>query len=157
MIYIHNQSEANLNVDETVFERSAFAALQYAEVQADADLSVIISDDAYIHELNLKFRKIDSPTDVLAFPSEETDIDTGRTYLGDVILSRTRAQAQAQAAGHALESELQLLVVHGVLHLLGYDHTDEESKGRMWTAQGEILESLGLPHEVISSLNTSVR
>jgi probable rRNA maturation factor len=156
MIYVHNQSEANLKVDETVLEQSAFAALQYVGVQADADLSIIISDDAYLHELNLKFREVDSPTDVLAFPSGEIDIDTGRKYLGDVILSCTRAQAQAQAAGHALESELQLLVVHGVLHLLGYDHTDEESKDRMWTAQGEILERLGLPHEVISSLNTSV-
>ena len=156
MIYVHNQSEANLDIDETVLEQSVFAALQYVGVQADADLSVIISDDAYLHELNIKFREVDSPTDVLAFPSGETDIDTGRTYLGDVILSCTRAQAQAQAAGHALESELQLLVVHGVLHLLGYDHTDEESKDRMWTAQGEILERLGLPHEVISSLNTSV-
>lgn len=156
MIYVHNQSEANRNVDETVLEKSAFAAMQYVGVQADADLSVIISDDAYLHELNLKFREVDSPTDVLAFPSGEIDIDTGRKYLGDVILSCTRAQAQAQAAGHALESELQLLVVHGVLHLLGYDHTDEESKDRMWTAQREILECLGLPHEVISSLNTSV-
>lgn len=156
MIYVHNQSEANLDIDETVLEQSVFAALQYVGVQADADLSVIISDDTYLHELNIKFREVDSPTDVLAFPSGEIDIDTGRKYLGDVILSCTRAQAQAQAAGHALESELQLLVVHGVLHLLGYDHTDEESKDRMWTAQREILESLGLPHEVISSLNTSV-
>jgi probable rRNA maturation factor len=62
------------------------------------------------------------------------------------VISAPRAQAQAEAAGHPLEAELQLLVVHGVLHLLGHDHARPEEKARMWKAQAEALESLGLGH-----------
>src|ERR687892_74662 len=65
-------------------------------------------------------------------------------YIGDILISIPRAQAQANAAGHPLESEVQLLVVHGVLHLLGHDHAEAEEKARMWKAQAEILERLGL-------------
>ena len=64
-------------------------------------------------------------------------------YLGDVIISQTRASQQALAGGHAFEDELKLLVVHGMLHLLGYDHADEDEKARMWAQQSRILENLG--------------
>ena len=84
------------------------------------------------------------PTDVLSFPASETDPDTGASYIGDILISIPRAQAQADAAGHPLEAEVQLLVVHGVLHLLGYDHADAEEKALMWKAQAEILTGLGL-------------
>jgi probable rRNA maturation factor len=83
-------------------------------------------------------------TDVLAFPSEESDPDSGARYLGDVLISIPRAAEQAAVAGHSLEAEAQLLVVHGVLHLLGHDHTVAADKARMWAAQAEILGELGL-------------
>ncbi|HRQ31500.1 MAG TPA: rRNA maturation RNase YbeY, partial [Anaerolineales bacterium] len=87
---------------------------------------------------------IDSPTDVLSFPASESDPDTGSPYLGDILISIPRAKAQAKIAGHALELEIQLLIVHGVLHLLGHDHAQPKEKAKMWKAQKEILESLGL-------------
>jgi probable rRNA maturation factor len=72
------------------------------------------------------------------------DPESGSRYIGDILISIPRAQSQAEAAGHPLESEVQLLVVHGTLHLLGHDHAQPEEKSRMWQAQAEILESLGL-------------
>jgi probable rRNA maturation factor len=86
---------------------------------------------------------------VLSFPASETDgseIDpeTGARYIGDIIISVPYAARGAAKAGHPLEAELQLLVVHGVLHLLGHDHAKPREKAKMWKAQAEILESLGL-------------
>ncbi len=80
---------------------------------------------------------------MLSFQADELDPETGRRYLGDVIISYPRAQAQAQAGGHALPAELQLLVVHGVLHLLGHDHGAPAEKEAMWALQAEILQRLG--------------
>ena len=89
---------------------------------------------------------MDAPTDVLSFPASETDPESGITYLGDILVSVPRAHQQAIAAGHSLESEVQLLVVHGILHLMGHDHADADEKARMWQAQAEILAGLGLAH-----------
>ncbi|MFL7870595.1 MAG: rRNA maturation RNase YbeY, partial [Anaerolineales bacterium] len=77
-------------------------------------------------------------------PASETDPETARRYLGDILISVPRAEEQARAAGHGLEAEVQLLAVHGTLHLLGYDHAEVEEKARMWKAQAEVLERLGL-------------
>jgi probable rRNA maturation factor len=81
---------------------------------------------------------------VLSFPASETDPETARRYLGDILVSIPRAEEQARAAGHALETEVQLLVVHGTLHLLGYDHAEAEEKKHMWAMQAEVLERLGI-------------
>jgi probable rRNA maturation factor len=81
---------------------------------------------------------------VLSFPASETDPETARRYLGDILVSIPRAEEQARAGGHALEAEVQLLVVHGTLHLLGYDHAEAEEKARMWKAQSEVLERIGV-------------
>lgn len=102
-----------------------------------------MSDDAQLNELNRQFRGVDAPTDVLSFEDGEIDPDSGRPYLGDVIISVSRAEAQAAAGGHALVDELQLLTIHGVLHLLGYDHADDAEKVQMWEFQTRILTELG--------------
>jgi probable rRNA maturation factor len=80
---------------------------------------------------------------VLAFPLGEIDPDLHVPYLGDVVISYPRAEAQAATAGHLVLDELRLLVVHGALHLLGYDHQDPSGKNKMWAVQAEVLESLG--------------
>ncbi len=85
---------------------------------------------------------IEAPTDVLSFPDGDIDPDTGEPYLGDILISFPRAEVQAGTSNHSIEQELQLLVVHGVLHLLGYDHAEPESKERMWAAQEEIFARL---------------
>ncbi len=115
-----------------------------AHESADGDLSIVLTDDAQLHQLNRDYLGVDAPTDVLSFPASETDPETGASYLGDVLISIPRAEAQAQSAGHPLEAEVQLLVVHGVLHLLGHDHAEPEDKARMWAAQAQVLDKLGL-------------
>ena len=129
---------------EELLERAANAALEHESQALESELSIVLTDNARLHELNLNYLGIDSPTDVLSFPASETDPETGERYIGDILISIPRAQEQAEAAGHPLESEVQLLVVHGVLHLLGYDHAEAEEKSRMWKAQAEILAKLGL-------------
>lgn len=140
MIHIETESP----FPEELLERAALAALEHESQPSDAELSIILTNDTRLHELNLNYLGVDAPTDVLSFPSSETDPETGAHYIGDILISMPRAQAQAEAAGHPLEAEVQLLVVHGVLHLLGHDHAEAEDKARMWNAQAEILERLGL-------------
>ena len=141
---IHIESEISFPQD--LLERAANAALEHhaSQQSLDSELSIILTDDARLHELNLNYLGVDAPTDVLSFPASETDPDTGARYIGDILISIPRAQTQADAAGHSLESEVQLLVVHGVLHLIGHDHAEAEDKARMWKAQTEILKQLGL-------------
>ena len=125
-------------------EKCAHAALNYLGISNESDLSLLVEDDLHLQKLNREFLGIDAPTDVLSFPAGHLDPDTGRVYLGDVIISLPTANKQATLAGHSLEAELSLLVVHGVLHLLGYDHDDPEGKTKMWSAQSQILEMVGV-------------
>jgi probable rRNA maturation factor len=140
--------EAEFPFPNHLLERAASAALKYHLLQEplDFELSIVLTDDARLQELNRDYLGIDGPTDVLSFPASEMDPETGVHYIGDILISIPRAQAQADAAGYPLESEVQLLVVHGVLHLLGHDHAQAEEKAHMWKAQAEILERLGLGH-----------
>jgi probable rRNA maturation factor len=139
---IHLESE--FPFPQNLLERAANAALAHESESLESELSIVLTDDARLQQLNRDYLGIDAPTDVLSFPASETDPETGARYIGDILISMPRAQAQAETAGHPLESEVQLLVVHGVLHLLGHDHAQPEEKARMWTAQAEILETLGL-------------
>ena len=111
------------------------------------EVTLVLTDDEGIQALNRDFLGLDAPTDVLSFSAQE---DGGPfvaapemgSYLGDVIVSYPRAVAQANEHGHPVQQELNLLVVHGVLHLLGYDHVDEEEKAVMWARQEAILRGL---------------
>lgn len=137
-----------------LLEHAAQAALMNQSASPESEITIVLTDDAHIRKLNRDYLGIDAPTDVLSFPASETDgseingseIDpeTGSPYLGDIIISMPYAARSAAKAGHPLESEVQLLVVHGVLHLLGHDHAKVRAKARMWKAQAEILEVLGL-------------
>lgn len=108
----------------------------------DIDLTLVITDDQEVHALNRQYRDVDATTDVLSFSMGDVDPDSGNLYLGDIVISLERALAQSQSQQHSILDELRLLVVHGVLHLLGYDHADEEEMAAMWAAQNEILEQL---------------
>jgi probable rRNA maturation factor len=140
MINIENTQ----NLPASLFERAAQATLKHQKESPEVDLSIVLADDARLHELNRDYLGVDAPTDVLSFPASETDPETGARYIGDIVISVPYAAKGAAKAGHPLESELQLLVVHGVLHLLGHDHAKPKEKAKMWKAQAEILESLGL-------------
>jgi probable rRNA maturation factor len=132
--------------DNALLERAARFTLDHESAPADSELTIVLSDDAQLRELNKQYLGIDSPTDVLSFSSSEIDPETNVPYLGDVILSIPRAMEQAAAAGHSVEAETQLLVVHGMLHLLGHDHAEPADKARMWQAQAEVMVRLGLAH-----------
>ncbi len=144
MIHIDISDALHPHLDAAILEKAAQATLTHQHVHGEAGLSVAVRDDDDLQTLNRQFRGVDAPTDVLAFPAELKDPQTGIPYLGDVVLSLSRAEAQARLAGHSLEAELQLLTVHGVLHLLGHDHLEADEKARMWQAQREILASLGV-------------
>jgi probable rRNA maturation factor len=142
VIYIEINPSLQAVPAPDLLERAALETLAHQAVEGD--LTLVVSEDAQLHELNRTYLEVDAPTDVLSFPASERDPETGRLYMGDVLISLPRAEQQASDAGHALESELQLLVVHGVLHLLGHDHAGADGKARMWAAQAEVLRRLGL-------------
>lgn len=131
-------------LDRVQLERIALETLKQQGITLQADLTIVITNDAHLQQLNRDFLGVDRPTDVLSFPAGHIDPDTNRSYLGDVIISYPTALKQADRAGHPLSSEIGLLIIHGILHLLGHDHIELEERQNMWAAQDEILKSLGL-------------
>lgn len=128
--------------------------LRHEHFRENAELSVTFVDNEEIHALNRSFRDKDRPTDVLSFPLFEADepfeVDPaiGAVALGDIVISAERAQEQAEEYGHSFERECAFLVVHSVLHLLGYDHeTSEEDEKDMFFRQEEIMKLLKLERE----------
>jgi len=144
-----DNAPGKLTIDRFLAE-VARETLNHAEAPTDIEMTLVVSDDAQLRQLNQDFLGIDSPTDVLAFQVGDIDPDTGSLYLGDVILSYQQAQIQATSAGQPVIDELSLLVVHGVLHLLGYDHDNDENMSAMWKIQNEILRRITLPNGRIS-------
>lgn len=145
MIHLQIDQAYQPFVPQTLLEEAARAALAHQAVSPGQGLTIVLTGDETLHELNRRFMEIDEPTDVLSFPSGELDPETGEIYLGDVLISYPRAAAQARAGGHPLTAELQLLAVHGALHLLGFDHASEADKARMWAVQREVLKAIGCP------------
>ena len=101
------------------------------------EVSIALVDNEYIKELNAEYRELDEPTDVLSFP-------LGEDILGDIIVSLERAESQAEEYNHSLDREVGFLVVHGMLHLLGYDHKEEAAKEEMRKREEEVLNRLDL-------------
>lgn len=132
-------------ISEEIITVTVLAALKYESASDSSEVSVVIENDASLQDLNSQFLGIDAPTDVLSFPSDEIDPESGVPYLGDIIISLPRAKMQAADAGHSFEAEVQLLLVHGTLHLLGYDHAEPDEKQEMWEHQKQILTTLGVP------------
>ena len=144
MINIQVKRTLRLPVDKAILRKAAQLTLDSAKAALQTDLGIVIGSDALLHRLNLQYRQVDATTDVLSFASGEIDPDTTDLYLGDVVISLPKAQEQADAEHHPLADELQLLVVHGTLHLLGFDHAENKEKKRMQASQDQILNQLGL-------------
>ena len=127
------------------------AELEALSPQTEVDITLV--DDAAIHELNRTYRGIDRPTDVLSFALDEgeeepeVDDDEIEHLLGDVIISAPTAVRQGEEYGHGLEREMTYLAVHGMLHLLGYDHMEEKDKLIMRKREDEVLRRLDLAEE----------
>ena len=136
-------------VDSEFVERAAFCVL--AAERAEGDVTIIITDDDAVAELNERFLGREGPTDVLSFPAQEEESEfvlppeeAATPYLGDVIIALPFTERQARRLGRPLRDELALLVVHGILHLLGYEHATPEQKAEMWQKQDAILSGLGV-------------
>lgn len=140
-----------------LIRKAVRAALKVEQVTVPCQVTVRITGDEEIHRLNLEHRNVDRPTDVLSFPMialkpgefhvDESDLDpeTGRLYLGDMVISIDRARAQAREYGHSLARETAYLSVHSILHLLGYDHDEDiEEKRRMRAREERVMQRLGL-------------
>ena len=128
----------------------AFAARLEREVTGGRSFTCLLANDTVLHRLNRQFLKRDYPTDVLSFPAgprADGQRATGDEPLGELAISLDRASAQARELGHGLETEVEILLLHGVLHLLGMDH--EKDRGRMARAERRHREELGLPAGLI--------
>ena len=143
---IEIQNESGVEVDEGRTQRLARFVMDRMRVHAQAELSVSIVDAATIAELNAKWMDKEGPTDVLAFPMDElrpglVNEEPEEGVLGDLVLCPSVAESQARTAGHATAAELDLLTVHGILHLLGYDHAEPEEHAEMFGLQARLLVS----------------
>ncbi|MCD6424566.1 MAG: rRNA maturation RNase YbeY [Anaerolineales bacterium] len=148
MILITVQDNFRELIADQILKSAAETVLLECGLPDSPSLLIRITDDEELNTLNLKYRGIDKTTDVLSFPADFEDPDLESRYVGDVVIAFPRAEEQAQKRGHFVEAELQLLVVHGTLHLLGYDHGDKTEKKEMWSIQSRILKKLGLDIEV---------
>ena len=141
---IEVNNESAIEVDEARLQRLAGYALSVMHVSPDAELAIVLVDEAAMEQLHVQWMDEPGPTDVLSFPMDELrpgteDQPSPAGLLGDVVLCPQVAQAQADAAGHTLVEELQLLTAHGMLHLLGFDHADKEEEREMFAIQRDIL------------------
>jgi probable rRNA maturation factor len=143
MINVQVSEDLSSEIPTDVLVRAAEECLAYFPRDGEPELTIRLTGDDQLHQFNLEYLGVDAPTDVLAFPTDIVDPDTETAYVGDILISLDRARHQAQAAGHSTDAELELLVVHGVLHLLGYDHSKPDEKSKMWAVQTEILARLG--------------
>ena len=121
-------------------ETIAAAAAESGAVREGVEVSLCLTDDAALRTLNSRWRGIDKPTNVLSFPSATAGGLGNATMLGDIVLCPEFAADQAAAAGHSLGHELALLTIHGVLHLLGYDHAEADEEKEMFALQRSLLE-----------------
>jgi len=129
-------------LDTRGVRRDAQRLLAHAELR-DAELSVVICNDSFIHRLNRDWRGVDSPTDVLAFAQGEgEDAGLHPEVLGDLVISADTATRQAAELAHPVARELRVLLVHGFLHLLGYDHSEAEEATEMRAAEERLLAAL---------------
>ena len=161
-INIDKEVELAFTFDQDEYvEKVILAAMDFVDCPYEAEINVLFTDNAGIHEMNKQYRGIDRPTDVLSFPMVEYDIpgnfdfleeeqgdcfhpETGELLLGDIVLSYDKIKEQAKEYGHSEMRELCFLVAHSMLHLFGYDHMEEEERAQMEQMQRDILSGLNI-------------
>lgn len=140
MIDLDNQTTLPVDID---------ALEKIAEALSTNDVELVITDDSTMRELNAEYRDKDSITDVLSFPLESpfTEQSVFDIPLGSIIIAESFVKAKAQEHGHSIQDELSLLFIHGMLHLLGFDH--ETDDGEMREREKELIEAFDLPKSLI--------
>lgn len=160
--YVENEIQADYPFDiESTIKKVIRETLCFEHCEYETEVNILITDQEHIRKYNLEFRGIDSATDVLSFPAVDYDSpadfsiactdpnsyfnpETGELILGDIILCHDRILSQAEEYGHSILREFAFLIVHSMLHLLGYDHIEEEEEKVMFTHQNQIMEQLGI-------------
>ncbi|MEO8908418.1 MAG: rRNA maturation RNase YbeY [Microbacteriaceae bacterium] len=142
-------NESGIAVDEAALQRLAGYALEVMHVHPEAELAIVLVDEAAMEQLHVQWMDEPGPTDVLSFPMDELrpgteDLQTPPGLLGDVVLCPQVAQGQAETARHSLLEELFLLTAHGILHLLGFDHAEPDEEREMFGIQRDILVGFAL-------------
>ena len=157
------ETENDLDFDaEEVIRKVVLGALDFEDCPYEAEVSVLLTDNDGIHEINRENRGIDAPTDVLSFPMAEYPApgdfscleedesydcfhpESGELMLGDIVISLDKVKEQAEAYGHSRLRELAFLTAHSMLHLMGYDHMEEEEREVMEEHQRGLMEMLGI-------------
>jgi len=141
MIHFQIKQECRRNLREKLLRNWAEKTLDHLQVE-DCDLSIVIGNNAEIQQLNREYRHIDTPTDVLSFNYDMDNPETKIRYLGDIIISAEKARDQARQADHSMQLEVCTLIVHGILHLLGYNHEELEDEAVMFALQSKILQAI---------------
>ena len=141
---IQLDSQIGAELDEERLHHLAVETLRLEGVVQSFSLGLFITDDEGIRELNRRYRGVDEPTDILAFGGEAEGFVSppDESHLGDIVISYPRAASQAQERGHSVAREIDLLFLHGLLHLLGYEDETPEKRVRMWARQEEVLGAL---------------
>ncbi len=144
---IEVSNESGLDVSEEELISVARFVIEKMNVNPGAELSMVLLDTAAMADLHMRWMDLPGPTDVMSFPMDELEpggrpdaAEPGPSMLGDIVLCPQFAADQAAAAGHDLEHELALLTVHGVLHLLGFDHAEPDEEKEMFALQRQLLE-----------------
>lgn len=162
--HIDYEATAQLSFDyESLIKKVIEASLDYEGCPYEVEVSVVLTNNEEIRQINQEFRNIDSPTDVLSFPAvdyeeagefdwlEEADEyfhpETGELILGDIVISVDKALLQAEEYGHSIERELAFLTAHSMFHLFGYDHMTDEERVDMEQKQRDVLDKLGIHRE----------
>lgn len=147
MIAIHTQNRSGIRFSRTLLEKikkTIRTAVEAEYPNHTFELNIFFCDDETIRSYNREYRGIDRATDVLSFPMFDFGTPELPALLGDIVLSVPRAQAQAEEYGHSFEREMCFLAAHAALHLIGYDHENEDERAQMETRQREVLSALGI-------------
>ena len=147
-----NEINITNNTDESIDEKLVYKVANYAleyEKVSNAVLNIIIVDNSYIHKINKEYRGVDRETDVISFALEDDDtfVKLPIRVLGDIYISIDKVKSQALEYGHSEKRELSFLTVHGILHLLGYDHMNINDEKVMFQKQEDILDKLEITRE----------
>ncbi|MCD5398023.1 rRNA maturation RNase YbeY [candidate division NPL-UPA2 bacterium] len=141
MVKIKNE-QRKIKVDQRIIRQAGEETLR-RENSSLAEVSIVLVTDNYIKDLNRKYRGVEEATDVLAFPMQEGEFSGLHPHLlGDVVISVERAREQAREFGHRFEEELNLLTIHGLLHLLGYDDQTDKDRKKMEVREKEIWKAV---------------
>jgi probable rRNA maturation factor len=145
-------NESVVPVDEAALQRLSIFALDQLHVHPDAELAIVLVDEAAMEQLHVQWMDEPGPTDVLSFPMDELrpgteDALSPAGLLGDIVLCPQVAITQAEEAGHSTLDELLLLTTHGILHLLGFDHAEPDEEKEMFGLQRDILAGFALDEQ----------